>query len=157
MAAIKTWVPWVHRREPTGVLQRTQGTLCHLQKVTSELLLKGKWGSQRRRGKGLSKRRRQRVQRNKGITCMFREQHRGPCVGNTGRECWWGHGQDVGKVGPCSFLEKCPPRARPFRRPHVSRQEGNCYGRFSEEARGPGLGCRTQGLQRTQSENHRWA
>lgn len=80
---------------------------------------------------------------------MTREQWEGPLVGP-----WSGDG---GKVRPFSFSEKCPPQTRSFRRPYVKRQKGNCYGHSREEAPGPGLGCRTQRLQRAQSENSRWA
>lgn len=44
----------------------------------SKLLLKDEALREKRRERGLSKQKRECVQRNKGITCVFGAQHRGP-------------------------------------------------------------------------------
>lgn len=59
---------------------------------------------------------------------------------------------DVGKVGPFSFSEQCPPQTRSFRRPHVNRQKGT-----ATVLAVPSVGCRTLRFQRTQFENCCWA
>lgn len=87
---------WEHRREPAVFRQGVQGILCHPQKGMSELLLKDEWGSRGgEEGGGLSKQKRERVQRNKGITCVFGAQHRGP------------HDRDQRTVGGTMGLGHC--------------------------------------------------